>query len=88
MSKMHFPIAILFQRPLQKLGWRAHYKTVCFSFAVRTMAVDTRSLSQAQCCLLVQKGNKTKELHFEEIAHKISLKGTVFFLTMKTTDLK
>ena len=45
-----------------------HYNSVCFSFAVRTIAADARRLGQAQCCLSVAKGNKNKELPFEEIA--------------------
>ena len=56
--------------------------SVCFSFAVRTIATDARRLGQAQCCLSVAKGNKNKELPFEEIA-KGYMKGSVFVTPLK-----
>ena len=64
-----FPKHYIVQWPPPKLRSPAHhYNSVCFSSAVRTIAADARSLGQAQCCLSVAKGNKNKELPFEEIA--------------------
>jgi len=45
MSLLHSQHAILFQWFLPKLGWQAHFNTMCFSFAVK-MVADTNQLKK------------------------------------------
>jgi len=75
MSLLHSQHAILFQWFLPKLGWQAHFNTMCFSFAVK-MVADTNQLKKLREFLgagewrFSQKVNPNFE-SFEESKSKI-----------------
>lgn len=56
------------------VGSRAHFNTMCFSFAAKTMAADANQLQDLREFLLAGD-EENKELRFEEVKSKDKFSG-------------